>query len=82
VETALAVVLAVGSGLLAHDLVRVTRDDPGFRPEGLMAMTLNLEPRYGRDEWVPMWERIMDNARSLPGVSSVAVATQAPWDGT
>lgn len=81
-ETALAVVLAVGSGLLAHDLVRVTQEDPGFRPEGLVAMTLNLEPRYGEDEWVSVWDRLVDAARALPGASAVAVATQAPWDGT
>jgi len=82
IETALAVVLAVGSGLLAHDLVRVTSEDPGFRPEGLVAMTLNLEPRYGRGEWVAVWDRLVDGAEALPGAVSVAVATQAPWDGS
>lgn len=81
-ETALAVILVVGSALLAHDLVRVTQEDPGFRPEGLVAMTLNLEPRYERDEWVGVWQRMLENAEALPGVSSVAVATQAPWDGS
>lgn len=81
-ETALAVILAVGSGLLAHDLVRVTREDPGFRPDGLVTMTLNLEPRYGRDEWTSVWDRLVEGTRALPGVTSVAVATQAPWDGT
>lgn len=81
-ETALAVVLAVGSGLLAHDLVEVTREDPGFRPEGLVAMSLNLEPRYGEDEWTSVWDRLVDGSRALPGAASVAVATQAPWDGT
>src|SRR5690606_15556916 len=34
-ETALAVVLAAGSGLLVHDLVRLATEDPGFRMEGL-----------------------------------------------
>lgn len=81
-ETALAVILVVGSGLLAHDLIRVTQEDPGFRPDGLVAMTLNLEPRYGSDEWVATWQRIVEAAGALPGAESVAVATQAPWDGT
>jgi putative ABC transport system permease protein len=82
VETALAVVLAVGSALLAHDLLRVTREDPGFRPRGLAAMTLNLEPRYQREEWTETWGRIAESASGLPGVLSVAVASQAPWDGS
>ncbi|NNL29904.1 MAG: FtsX-like permease family protein [Gemmatimonadetes bacterium] len=81
-ETALAVVLAVGSGLLAHDLIRVTREDPGFRPEGLVAMTLNLQPRYERSEWASVWERLVESAEALPGAASAAVATQAPWDGS
>lgn len=81
-ETALAVILVVGSALLAHDLMRVSQEDPGFRPEGLVAMTLNLDPRYERDEWVGVWQRILEHAEALPGVSSVAVATQAPWDGS
>ena len=29
-----------------------------------------------------MWQRIMDGAASLPGVTSVAVAIQAPYSGT
>ena len=81
-ETALAVVLVVISALLAHDLARIGADDPGFRPEGLVAMTLDLQPRYGEEEWVAVWRRIVEEARALPGVESVAVATQAPWDGS
>lgn len=81
-ETALAVVLAVGSGLLAHDLIRVTQEDPGFRPEGLVAMTLNLHPRYERSEWASVWERLVESAEAIPGAASAAVATQAPWDGS
>ncbi len=82
VETALAVILATGSGLLAHDLARVTAEDPGFRPDGLVAMTVNLAPRYARAERATTWERILEHARAAPGATSVAVATQAPWDGS
>ncbi len=82
VETGLAVVLAVGSALLAHDLVRLAHEDPGFRPEGLASARLDLKPRFGKDEWVGMWQRIMDDAASIPGVTSVGVAIQAPYSGT
>jgi predicted permease len=82
VETALAVVLAVGSALLAHDLVRLAREDPGFRPDGLVTMRLDLAPRFEQDEWVRIWERLLEGARTLPGVTAAAVATQAPYAGT
>jgi len=82
VETALAVVLAVGSALLANDLVQIANEDSGFDPHGLVTMTLDLEPRFERAEWEGTWRRILDGARALPGTESVGLATQAPWDGT
>jgi len=82
VETALAVVLAVGSALLAHDLVRLGREDPGFRPDGILSARLNLAPRFERDEWVAVWQSLVEGARGLPGVTAAAVATQAPYAGT
>lgn len=81
-ETALAVVLAVGSALLAHDLVRLAHEDPGFRPEGLVALRVNLRPRFSSDEWAGVWERLLEGARGLPGVTAATVATQAPYNGT
>jgi putative ABC transport system permease protein len=81
VETALAVVLAVGSGLLARDLVRMANADPGFRPDGVASMRVNLAPRYERAEWTAMWERFLEGARGLPGVTAAAVATQVPYAG-
>jgi hypothetical protein len=80
-ESGLAVVLAVGSALLAHDLALLSREDPGFRPDGLVAMRLNLEPRFQRDEWIGVWEELLEGARGLPGVTGAAVATQAPYTG-
>lgn len=82
VETGLAVVLAVGSGLLAHDLARLAGEEAGFRSQGLAVVSLDLRPRYEREEWAGVWERLMEEAQALPEASSVAVATQAPYDGS
>jgi len=81
VETALAVVLAVGSGLLARDLVRMATQDHGLRAQGVASMRVNLRPRYGRDEWAGVWQRFLEGAEGLPGATSVAVASQAPFSG-
>jgi len=80
-ETALAVMLAVGSALLAHDLVRMATLDPGFRPDGVVALRLGLAPRYGEEEWVGIWDRLLEGAEALPGVTAAAVATQVPYTG-
>lgn len=81
VETGLAAVLAVASSLLAHDLARMATRDPGFRPEGLVALQLDLRPRYERDEWVQVWEQLLEGARAVPGVGTAAVTTQVPFTG-
>ena len=81
-ETALAVVLAVGSALLAHDLARLAREDAGFRPEGLVSMRLDLRPRYGPEELASIWARLLESTRGLPGVTAATVATQVPYTGT
>jgi hypothetical protein len=41
----LAVVLTVVSGLLARSLQHVVSIDHGFRPDGVVAVNLNLRPR-------------------------------------
>jgi predicted permease len=81
-ETALATMLAAGSALMAHDLVRLAREDPGFEPAGLVGLRLSLDPeRMTRREWVPFWERVLEGARALPGVSAAALTSERPYRG-
>ena len=76
-ETALAVVLVVGSGLLAHDLVRRAQEDPGYRPEGLIAARVALP--YGNDERSAFfWRELVEGASALPTVTSVTLAAELP----
>jgi predicted permease len=77
-EVGLAVLLVVGSGLLARDLTRRVREDPGYRPEALVAASVTLpEERYPEGE-AGFWRELVEGARALPGVVSVAVATELP----
>ncbi|HUP19446.1 MAG TPA: ADOP family duplicated permease [Gemmatimonadota bacterium] len=82
VETAIAVVLAVSSTLLAHDLLRLANEDTGFAPEGLLAARIDLASGYDREQWAGVWDRLLESARALPGVTAATVATQAPYAGT
>jgi predicted permease len=81
-ETALAVVLAVASALMARDLYRIASEDPGFRPEGVVAMELDIRNRYEEEEWLAVWDRLLEGARGLPGVTAAGLASQAPYAGT
>ena len=48
-ETALAVVLTIGAGLLVKSFVTLRQVDTGFRQEGLLTMELMLAPTKYRD---------------------------------
>jgi putative ABC transport system permease protein len=82
-QTALAVVLLTGSGLLVRSLAALGDVDPGFRAQGVVAAEINLpESRYKtwRDS-ARAFEAISDRVRALPGVEAVSVASGDPFDG-
>jgi putative ABC transport system permease protein len=82
-ETALAVLLVVSSGLLVHDLVRMSTEDPGYRPEGVIAARLRLDilGPYGFRDPLRRSEAftgLLEGARALSGVSSAALTNKLP----
>lgn len=84
VETALAVVLVIWSGLLSRDLVAMASEDPGFRDEGLVAGRVSLGGRPAGEsaETRQAFVRSLDEAaRAIPGVGNVAFATELPYSG-
>jgi putative ABC transport system permease protein len=82
-QTALAVVLLTGSGLLVRSLAALGHVDPGFRSEGVVAAEINLpESRYKTwSEASRAFEAISDKVGALPGVEAVSVASGDPFDG-
>jgi putative ABC transport system permease protein len=79
-ETTLAVMLVVGAGLLARDLVRLSTEDPGFDPEGVIAVSVDLRSRSMEPEERRLfWRALSDEAAALPGVTAVALAGRMPY---
>lgn len=80
-ETAMAVILVLGSGLLLNSFIRLNTVDPGFEPAGLMTMQTDL--RYGdgidREGWLPFYRDVLERVRALPGVESAALTAQVPF---
>ncbi|MCH7563901.1 MAG: hypothetical protein IH968_08770, partial [Gemmatimonadetes bacterium] len=84
-EVALAFVLLTGAGLLLNSFHRLVTVDTGFRPEGVVRLTLHLpESRYAeRDDDVgPFIEDLDRRLAALPGVASSAGITELPLGGS
>jgi len=84
-ETALAMVLLVGAGLMVHSLWRLERVNPGFRPHGLVTANLDLSSsrysnsgRAGPNRPQVFTRRLLEQIRSLPGVDATAAASGLP----
>jgi putative ABC transport system permease protein len=79
-EVALAFVLLVGAGLLLRSFDRLTRVEPGFRPDGLLTARLLLTGRSYAEEphQAAFLEQAMTGLAAVPGVRSAAIVSDAP----
>jgi putative ABC transport system permease protein len=77
-ETALAMVLLVGATALIRSFFYLRDTAPGFRPDGLL--TVNITPPRGQDP-LPFYQRALDTAGAIPGVTAVTLASSLPLDG-
>jgi putative ABC transport system permease protein len=82
-ETALALVLLVGAGLMMKSMYRLLQVDPGFRPERVLTMEINLRTaQYSKPEASSnFWRQVLDRVRALPGVDTAALGTVLPLSG-
>jgi len=78
VETALAVVLLAGAGLLLRSLLGLGRVDPGFAKDHVITFGLDLPGRYGHFERVQFYKQLLSQIRSLPGVNSASASFPLP----
>lgn len=83
-EVALALVLLVGAGLLFKSFLSLTNADPGFNPDNLLSMRIDLpEKRYEQAEQaLAFWDQTFERVKSLPGVESVAISNGMPFLGS
>jgi predicted permease len=81
-QFALAWPLLVASGLLLNSFVRLQQVDPGFNPDGLISVGVNLpRARYpGPSDLVRFQTLARQRIAELPQVSSAAVASNVPPD--
>jgi predicted permease len=79
-QIAVAVVLLIGGGLIVRSFWALRRIDPGFRPEGLVAMQLTLPvDRYAdHRRRAAAMAALVAAVESIPGVSAAGVTTNIP----
>lgn len=82
-QMALAIALIVGAGLLMESLRVLQASDPGFEPEGVLAVELHASPaRYPDD--IDLWDlhgRILERVRAIPGVAEAGMGEVVPVTG-
>ncbi|HEY7284993.1 MAG TPA: ABC transporter permease [Vicinamibacterales bacterium] len=82
-ETALALILLVGAGLMIRTLQRATSVDTGFKPDHLVTAQFILNG----EEWTDARQHgfrdtLLDRLRALPGVTRAALTFALPIDGS
>ncbi len=82
-EVVLSIVLLVGAGLLMRSVARLTSAPVGFQTARLLMLPVSPPPKaYTKDEQrIELYQRILDNVHSLPGLQDAALSTAVPLRG-
>jgi putative ABC transport system permease protein len=83
-EIALSLVLLVGAGLMFRSFLALLNTSPGFNPEGVLTMNLNLpSAKYKEDpQRAAFYSELVQRVKALPGVQSAAVVNYVPLGGS
>src|ERR1041385_62862 len=82
-ESAVAVVLLIGAGLLIRSLVALQHVNPGFDPDHVLTMRIDLSRnKYDTPEKATnFFQQLQTRIAGLPGVETVGSVTELPLSG-
>ncbi len=82
-ETALATVLLLAAGLLLRSFWQLLHVDPGFRPDGVLMMSITMpDAKLGGPDNGSLYSgAILQRLRDLPGVVAAGASHTAPLAG-
>jgi putative ABC transport system permease protein len=81
-QTALSVVLLVGTVLMIRNFIRLTKVDPGFEPRKLLSMRISLPASRYADQTAQrrFYAEVLRRVEALGPVESAAVVNMLPLD--
>jgi putative ABC transport system permease protein len=82
-ETAVALMLLVGAGLLIKSFAHLRGVDPGFNSENVLTAQVALPASRYPDaaaRW-SFWQRLTEKARQIPGATAVGLSSTVPLSG-
>jgi predicted permease len=83
VQVALSLVLVVGALLFGRSLLNLTTLDPGFRPDGVVVVNLDLrQAGLSPENHRAVYNTIVERLGAIPGVDGAAEAFIAPLSGS
>jgi putative ABC transport system permease protein len=83
VESALALMLLAGAGLMIRTVDELVRVDPGFRPDHVVTTQMTLTgSQWNDDRLRAFYGDLVARLRAIPGVSNAALAFVLPIDGS
>ncbi|MFZ0063158.1 MAG: ABC transporter permease [Pyrinomonadaceae bacterium] len=82
-ESAVAVVLLIGAGLLVRSLIQLQNVSPGFDPHNVLTMRVDLpREKYASPEKASnFFSQLETHIGSLPGVEHVGLISELPLSG-
>ena len=83
-ETAFALMLLVGAGLLIKSFARLQDVDPGFQTHNVLTAQIALPTSRYPDPTAlrAFWARALEKARALPGVRAAGLTSNVPFNGS
>ncbi|MBA3714242.1 MAG: ABC transporter permease [Pyrinomonadaceae bacterium] len=81
-QVALSLVLLISAGLFLRSLHRAQHIDPGFSPEHVLVMPLNIHLlRYTKAQGQEFYRGMIERVEAIPGVQSATLSRTPPLSG-
>ncbi|MFI4983065.1 MAG: FtsX-like permease family protein, partial [Nevskiales bacterium] len=82
-QVALSLVLLVGAVLFVRSLQKLLDVQPGFRPEGIVALNIDItSAKYPKERRPLVYGEVLEKLRAQPGVVSAAEVDMTPISGS